>query len=256
MRDFAAIGLGPTRSRDLSTGHPRLLVAIAATLLAVMGMAGQSSAPAAEKLNARAKVKVGDRFIGTRKNAPYKELCEVLEVTRDNRLKVRWRSGAAWDEVVSKSRLEYCDTVADDEDLPVGTRLYWDLHENGLRLMEVAVLRVLDDGKIQIRAIDWVEGVTRDIERKFLIWDVRPATGQGDRGKGSDTESELRTWTDATGKHSIRAKFSGVSNGKVTLVKVDGNSIELSLSKLSEADRKYIEMLLSADEKKPVEAKK
>src|SRR5262245_31891732 len=49
---------------------------------------------------------------------------------------------------------------------------------------------------------------------------------------------DFRTWTDATGKFQIKAKFVALKDGKVTLEKDDGKVVEIDISKLSEADRK------------------
>ena len=50
---------------------------------------------------------------------------------------------------------------------------------------------------------------------------------------------ELRMWTDFTGKHKIKAAFVSLEGGKVTLQKADGETIEIDLKKLSQADQKY-----------------
>jgi hypothetical protein len=74
---------------------------------------------------------------------------------------------------------------------------------------------------------------------------------------------ELRTWSDITGKHKMKATFVSLDDGKVTLDKADGTTIEIELSKLSKADQKYVnEAMKSADdnpfqekEKSPFETK-
>jgi WD40 repeat protein len=49
----------------------------------------------------------------------------------------------------------------------------------------------------------------------------------------------FRTWSDTTGQFKVKAKFVSMSGGKVTLEQEDGEKIEIELSKLSPADRKY-----------------
>lgn len=49
-----------------------------------------------------------------------------------------------------------------------------------------------------------------------------------------------RTWTDSTGKHKMKATFVSLADGKVTLAKDDGDTIEIELKKLSKADQKYV----------------
>ncbi len=51
---------------------------------------------------------------------------------------------------------------------------------------------------------------------------------------------EIRTWSDATGRFKIEAKLVSQKDGKVKLERSDGKSIEIELSKLSEADQKYL----------------
>jgi outer membrane protein assembly factor BamB len=58
--------------------------------------------------------------------------------------------------------------------------------------------------------------------------------------------AKWRTWTDATGEHQTKAKFSGVISGKVKLLKADGTTLEVPLEKLSDEDRQWI-----ASRKKP-----
>jgi hypothetical protein len=52
------------------------------------------------------------------------------------------------------------------------------------------------------------------------------------------SEPELRTWTDVTGKHKIKAKFLSLDEENVvTLEKEDGSTLELPLAKLSKSDQ-------------------
>ncbi len=51
--------------------------------------------------------------------------------------------------------------------------------------------------------------------------------------------AEIHTWTDSTGQFSIKGKFVGLDQGKVTLAKEDGTEIEIELTKLSSADQTY-----------------
>lgn len=52
--------------------------------------------------------------------------------------------------------------------------------------------------------------------------------------------AETRTWSDATGKFKIQAKFVSIENGKVTLEKSDGTELEIDLKKLCAADQKFV----------------
>ena len=55
---------------------------------------------------------------------------------------------------------------------------------------------------------------------------------------GNVWADDFRTWTDATGKFQIKAKFVALKDGKVTLEKDDGKVVEIDVSKLSAADQK------------------
>jgi HEAT repeat protein len=58
--------------------------------------------------------------------------------------------------------------------------------------------------------------------------------------------AEPRTWTDATGMHTIEAAFVDFKGGKVVLRKSDGSEVSLSMQQLSKADQDYIRDLLKA----------
>ncbi len=52
--------------------------------------------------------------------------------------------------------------------------------------------------------------------------------------------AQMRTWTDSTGKHKMQAKFVEVTDGKVKLENEKGGQFAIDLTKLSEADQKYV----------------
>ena len=58
--------------------------------------------------------------------------------------------------------------------------------------------------------------------------------------KAAVEAAKWRTWTDASGKHKIKAKYSGMISGKVKLVKEDGSAVWIPLEKLSDEDQKWI----------------
>jgi hypothetical protein len=53
--------------------------------------------------------------------------------------------------------------------------------------------------------------------------------------------TEVRTWTDKTGKFSTVASFGGMAGGSVTLRKSDGTTIKIPFEQLSKADQDWIE---------------
>ncbi len=64
----------------------------------------------------------------------------------------------------------------------------------------------------------------------------------------SAAAEEIRAWTDITGKYKIKAKFVGLSEGKVTLEREDGTELTIPLEKLSEADRKVVAEIQANDQ--------
>ena len=56
----------------------------------------------------------------------------------------------------------------------------------------------------------------------------------------SHTSSELRTWKNADGKFTVSAAVVSEQNGKVTLKKADGKTIDVTEEQLSEGDRRYL----------------
>ena len=59
-----------------------------------------------------------------------------------------------------------------------------------------------------------------------------PATGW--------TKDDFRSWSDASGKNKIKAKFVKLDDATVTLEKEDGEEVEIELKKLSTADQKFV----------------
>ena len=56
----------------------------------------------------------------------------------------------------------------------------------------------------------------------------------------SSTEQPLRSWSDASGKYRIDARFGGLSEGKVILLKEDGTRSMVPLDRLGPADQQYV----------------
>jgi hypothetical protein len=52
--------------------------------------------------------------------------------------------------------------------------------------------------------------------------------------------AQMRTWSDSSGKHQMKAKFVEVTDGKVKLEREDGSEFSIELKKLSDADQKYV----------------
>lgn len=73
---------------------------------------------------------------------------------------------------------------------------------------------------------------------------LRNITLEESEGAGGMT-SEMRTWTDATGKFKIEAKMLGNEDGGIELEKKDGRVITLPLDKLSKTDQEFVAELES-----------
>ncbi|MCA9151996.1 MAG: DUF1559 domain-containing protein, partial [Planctomycetales bacterium] len=68
--------------------------------------------------------------------------------------------------------------------------------------------------------------------------------------------AEVRTWTDSTGKFSVKAEFIEVSNGKAVLKRADsGKEVRLPLVRLSKSDQLLIRQILAERRKQAKEAK-
>ncbi len=62
---------------------------------------------------------------------------------------------------------------------------------------------------------------------------------EGGSSSGSG-RSAMRTWTDRSGKHHIKAKFLGMEDGKAKLEKEDGSILRIPPTSLSDEDRQLI----------------
>ena len=56
----------------------------------------------------------------------------------------------------------------------------------------------------------------------------------------ASNQDDFRTWTDDSGHFRAEAKLVHFSSGMVTLKKKDGETVNVSLDRLSDADRQYI----------------
>lgn len=66
---------------------------------------------------------------------------------------------------------------------------------------------------------------------------------------------EMRTWSDASGKFKIKAKFVSEDGGTVTLETEDGKELEIELKKLNSADQKVIAELKKEMSDNPFKSK-
>ena len=59
--------------------------------------------------------------------------------------------------------------------------------------------------------------------------------------RAADEKARWRVWTDASGAHTVEARFKWVVGDEVKLAKRDGSEISIPLEKLSEEDRGWIQ---------------
>jgi S1-C subfamily serine protease len=68
-------------------------------------------------------------------------------------------------------------------------------------------------------------------------------TAENESAKEKPVDSSLavlRTWTDSSGQHKIKARYRGMEDGKVKLEKSDGTLLHIAPDALSERDRRFI----------------
>jgi hypothetical protein len=89
-----------------------------------------------------------------------------------------------------------------------------------------------------------IEQHERDESAKQKNAALAKAKAIRDQKAEQDRAARTRTWTDAAGKYSVVAEFSGMSSDVVLLRKADGKTIKIPLDKLSDADREWIDARL------------
>lgn len=87
--------------------------------------------------------------------------------------------------------------------------------------------------------------ITKTIRTSCLAFSVLIASGciggtQRSSMAGEPEEFPFRTWSDATGTYQTEAAMIKFADGKVHLKKKDGRIIAVPVSKLSEADQRYV----------------
>jgi len=84
----------------------------------------------------------------------------------------------------------------------------------------------------------------------------KPSGGnkKGTSGSKSTPKGELLDWTDSTGKFKIKARFGGLADDKVTLVKDDGKTVTLALDKLDDEGQERARKLAAGGNENPFES--
>jgi hypothetical protein len=107
----------------------------------------------------------------------------------------------------------------------------------------ITFLSANSDGTLNVRWDDYGPSFDCSMARNELIIKkavLRPLTAP------SSPTAEMRTFTDATGKFTVKARIVKQSETEVTLRTEQGKEITLPLSKLSEADQKFVRSNVAA----------
>jgi hypothetical protein len=74
------------------------------------------------------------------------------------------------------------------------------------------------------------------------------ASAESASASSPTSRSELRTWSDASGRFAIEAEFKSQEGSRVRLEKADGSEVVISLAQLSPADRAFLRQREGAPE--------
>ena len=122
---------------------------------------------------------------------------------------------------------------------------HWEIEEHDVCILSMVDGNVydvgLDDSMLRLRHADlmaWMKGKLDDIVKNAPV--KRPLK-PGTKRAATSSPYVVRTWTDATGKFSVKAKFIEFKNSQVHLERrEDGKKINLPMARLSKEDQKWI----------------
>lgn len=103
------------------------------------------------------------------------------------------------------------------------------------------------------------------LSRRYAAWPGRASVwlacvafcfaADASRAPAQGADGALRTWSDASGKFKIKAKFVSAADGVVTLEQEDGSELEIELKRLNAADQKFVADALKAAADSPFKSK-
>lgn len=139
--------------------------------------------------------------------------------------------------------------VLDDTPLPPGL-IVASLWHGQWRAAKV--IQVLDDGQVEIQFQKWpwkdkrsradIRLAPPEVDQPDVDPSMVPkATPATSTGAVATAGTAYRTWTDDSGTFSIEAKYVGDQGQSVRLLRKDGKEVQVPLSRLSEADRNFVE---------------
>ncbi len=131
------------------------------------------------------------------------------------------------------------ELVPKDARIPKGTKLQacWAGKWN-----PITALAEAGDGTLNIRWDDFGSGFDCSMLRSELI--IKTADLKEINGSSPQTPNAFRTWTDSTGKFTVKAKLKSKSATEVVLLTEDDRELTLPITKLSVEDQQF----LKADE--------
>ena len=142
------------------------------------------------------------------------------------------------DTVIAKKMSESCKEVSNSTSSRLGG-LDWELALNGLKRVSSSI-----DTKRELLRVNLGLKYDKSFPTQAETAEENEKLAKEKKADKSKTEnkerSEMRIWTDSTGKFRIKAKCIGVEDGKVKLEKSDGTVLRVPTEKLSEADKRFL----------------
>ena len=179
--------------------------------------------------------KLGDEEVaaGFAKNLETKKSASSVVKTGERRIKIKSRP-------INISLPGKTQVVPDDLTIPPGTPLAacW-----ANKWHEITALEENEDGSIFLRWDGF--GSEYDMVRDQLVIEDKmvkklKATKKKPKKTKAASRKKLRTWTDASGDHKIKAKYVSRSAEEVTLETDAGREIILPIDKLSADDQEFL----------------
>lgn len=122
------------------------------------------------------------------------------------------------------------------------------------------VVELLPGDQVRVHYAGWSSAADETLHRTKLWFEPAAIAEKTTSGESDSAETDtpasdeplasdppkIRTWTDATGKHKVEAKFLDFADGKVRLKRQDGKIVTMALERLSKADQKLVRGLGAA----------
>ncbi len=112
------------------------------------------------------------------------------------------------------------------------------------------IKELMSDGSVKIAFLTWGKENSRDEEivQRRSIQLAPPELEQPARPRSrTRTTSQVRTWSDASGRFSVQATFVSNVAGKVLLKRADGRTMTIPIEKLSQRDQDFVKQTEDAD---------